>query len=248
MMLRARGLRAVWAGAIVWSVFLFSGCGARTPVLWEEEATRTEVEVASVPVAPPEVAVPDEPELATRALQVREIKVISDNGQQGIFAKLTRVPRSVTHFTLVNPNRLVVELESDGPLSPIEGVYPVDDPVVREIRVGTHEDKMRITIGLADGPFPTYTVDDLNDTLVAFLGEPQGTSERIREQVVFTQRAVPGVPRPPARVVSAPPPAPAVTTVPPPAPVVSAPLPPVISAPANQHISPLLLLGPCGGK
>src|SRR5262249_41041290 len=50
---------------------------------------------------------------------------------------------------------------------------------------------------------PTYTVNDLNDSVVAFLGEPRGTSEPVREAIVFTQRAVPGAAPAPAPVASA---------------------------------------------
>lgn len=200
MMQGASGLRAGWRGLAVVCVLLLTGC-ARPPVVLEEGETRTEVETASRAFVPPPVetgeAAPEEPGADADTLQIREIKVISDNGQQGIFAKLSRPPRNVTHFTLVNPNRLVIELEGNTPATVTTAQYPVDNPVVRQIRVGSNEGKIRLTVTLAEGPFPTYTVDDLQDTLVAFLGEPRGTGEPIREQIVFTQRAVPGVPRPP---------------------------------------------------
>lgn len=196
----ANGFRAVWAGLAVGGVFLFTGC-ARAPVLLEEEGSRTEAQVAPVsPATLPAETMPQESALDTSTLQIREIKVISDNGQQGIFAKLTRPPRNLSHFTLVNPNRLVVDLEGNTPAAPTAAQYPVDDPVVRQIRISSDEGKMRITATLADGAFPSYTVDELDDTLVAFLGEPRGTAQPIREQIVFTQRAVPGAPRPPAPV------------------------------------------------
>jgi type IV pilus secretin PilQ/predicted competence protein len=124
-------------------------------------------------------------------LEIRELKVIDDNGQQGVFAKLSRAPREVSHYTLANPNRLVVEIAGH-----TGGVfaeqYAVDNPLIEQVRVGADENKIRLTIALRGGDFPTYTVDDLNDTLVAFLGEPQGTNQAVREQIVFTQRAVPG--------------------------------------------------------
>ena len=55
--------------------------------------------------------------------------------------------------------------------------------------------------GLPD-EVPAFTVNDLNDTVVAFLGEPRGTSQPVREQVVFTQRALPGAAPPPSRVAA----------------------------------------------
>jgi type IV pilus secretin PilQ/predicted competence protein len=201
----ANGFRAVWAGLAVGGVFLFTGC-ARAPVLLEEEGTRTEAHAAPAPASATSLASDtgaSEGALDATTMQIREIKLISDNGQQGIFAKLTRPPQNLSHFTLVNPNRLVIELEGNTSAAPSAAQYPVDDPVVRQIRVSSDEGKIRVTATLADGPFPSYTVDELDDTLVAFLGEPRGTAEPIHEQIVFTQRAVPGALQPPAPMAPA---------------------------------------------
>ena len=43
-------------------------------------------------------------------LLVRELKIIDDNGQQGVFAKLNRPPADVSHVLLTNPNRLLIEI------------------------------------------------------------------------------------------------------------------------------------------
>jgi type IV pilus secretin PilQ/predicted competence protein len=163
---------------------------------------------------------------AEAALEVRELKVIDDNGQQGVFAKLSRAPREVSYFTLANPNRLVVEV-----LGTTSGIfaeqYPVENPVIEQVRVGADENKIRLTIALRGDTFPTYTVDDLNDTIVAFLGEPQGSSEPVREQIVFTQRALPGAEAgTEVAAAGAPPPAP--RPAPAPAPAARAPSSPVL--------------------
>ena len=47
-----------------------------------------------------------------------------------------------------------------------------------------------MTVALRGDNAPTYTVNDLNDTVVAFLGEPSGGTQPVREQLVFTRRAV----------------------------------------------------------
>lgn len=127
---------------------------------------------------------------ATR-LQIREIKVIDDNGQQGVFTKLSRPPLNVTQFTLGNPNRLLIEFEGGTGPQPTAKQYRVDNPVIDSIRVGTHASKTRLTIALKGQKLPTYTVNDLNDTLIVFFGEPSGNEMPVREQVVFTQRPQP---------------------------------------------------------
>jgi type IV pilus secretin PilQ/predicted competence protein len=143
------------------------------------------------------------------ALDIREIKLIEDNGQQGLFVKLTTAPAALTHYLLAQPNRLVIDITgSDGSAEPSAQRYSVDNPVISEIRVGRHEGKIRLTVGLRGDTVPSYTVNDLNDTIVAFLGEPSGGTQAVREQLVFTRRAVETVQQaPPAPPHEAPAPA-----------------------------------------
>ncbi len=214
MMRRVSGSGAVLRGlAVWWGVVLLAACAPPPVVL--DETTRTEVAVAPIavqqaaePVAGAGPAQKELAETAGEALLIREIKVIDDNGQQGVFAKLSRAPQEVTHVTLVNPNRLVVELVGETPSNIAAARYPVEDnPLIERIDVGSDERKIRLTMVLRGDTLPSYTVDDLNDTLVAFLGEPKGSAEPVREQIVFTQRPVPGAaPAPaPVQIAAAPP-------------------------------------------
>jgi type IV pilus secretin PilQ/predicted competence protein len=131
-------------------------------------------------------------------LEILELKLIDDNGQQGLFAKLSGSPREVSHFTLSNPNRLVIEIFGDTATGLAAEHYDVSNPLIEQVAVGSDPGKIKLTLQLRGGAIPAYTVDDLNDTLVAFLGEPSGTSLAVREEVVFSRRALPGgVPPPP---------------------------------------------------
>jgi type IV pilus secretin PilQ/predicted competence protein len=196
MMRSAKRLGVVCGGLLV-AVAGLSGCAPPSVPL--DETTRTEVGTAGV-----------EDLLARQAgvpggLEVLEIKVVDDNGQQGVFAKLSRPPREVSHFTVGGPNRLVIEVFGATASGISAEQYPVDNPLIEQVSLGSDGDKIRITLKLRGESIPAYTVDDLNDTLVAFLGEPSGTSRSIREQIVFTRRALPGgsAPQPPARVAAA---------------------------------------------
>ena len=177
---------------------LLSGCAPRPEALdgsgAAEGATTTEVSSPPVPAAAAGAA--GGAEVGGGTLEIRELKIIEDNGQQGVFAKLSGKPREITHYTLSDPNRLVIEMLGDtaGTLSSEQ--YPVDNPLIQQIRVGSDQGKIRVTIALHGNTLPTYTVDDLNDTMVAFLGEPHGVDKPVHEQIVFSQRAIPGVPHP----------------------------------------------------
>ncbi len=122
-------------------------------------------------------------------LAIREIKVISDNGQEGLFIKLSGRPSSVTHLVLEKPTRLVIDIA--GPTKQATGAerYIVrHNRLLTDVRAAYSEGKIRITAALRSAVAPPYTVNDLNDTVVAFLGEPTGGNEPLQEQLVYSHR------------------------------------------------------------
>lgn len=148
-------------------------------------------------------------------LEIREIKLVSDNGQEGLFVKLNAPPQTITHLGLEHPARLIVEIA--GRPTKVAGVQRFSvrrSPRVSEIRAHYSPDKIRLTIYLKGNRVPTYSVNDLNDTLIAFLGEPTGGTEPVVEELVYSHRAgaVAGLeeesmPPPRAEAVAAAPPA-----------------------------------------
>ncbi len=184
------------SGVVRCSIFLLGAIaagGCARPIVVSQEPANS----AASPLQPAEqelteTAVPAAAAApASGALDIREIKLIEDNGQQGLFVKLTGQPAAVTHYLLVQPTRLVIDIaggESAAETSAQK--YAVQNPMISEIRVARHEGKIRVTLELRGDTAPTYTVNDLNDTIVAFLGEPTGANQPVREQLVFTRRAV----------------------------------------------------------
>jgi type IV pilus secretin PilQ/predicted competence protein len=189
-----------WSGSGVsrWSiafvgVVALAGC-SRHVIVPEEQPVESVTSPALAPgqgelsetVLPQAGAAP-----AAAVLEIREIKLIEDNGQHGLFVKLNRSPAGVTHYPLVQPPRLIIEIagaQSDEETSAQR--YSVDDSVISGIRVARHEGKIRLTLEVHGTAVPTSTVENLNDTVIAFLGEPNGGAQPVHEQVVFTRRAV----------------------------------------------------------
>ncbi len=200
--LRVGGLAVVFEGlAVVGAAVVLWGCAPKPPVL-EEESTRTTV--SGPPIPSSSLGGVDESE-SRGQLEIREVRIIEDNGQQGVFAKLTGPPRDMSYITLDNPSRLVVEMYGDTSGEIASQRFPIDNDLIEQIQIGTDAGKIRLTIQMRGAAVPPYTVDNLSDTLVAFIGEPQGTLLPVREQVVFTDRALPGsVPPPPVAVAAAP--------------------------------------------
>ncbi len=193
---QACGLGVVFKGiAVLGCAVVLWGCAPKPPML-EEESSRTDV-------SGPAIAAPLGVDASAGMLEIREVRIIEDNGQQGVFAKLTGSPRDMSYITLDNPSRLVVELygETSGDIGAQR--FPVDNELIDQIHIGSDSDKIRLTIQLRGSSVPPYTVDSLSDTLVAFIGEPQGTLLPVREQVVFSDRAIPGAAAPPPALASA---------------------------------------------
>lgn len=169
-----------------------AGCARPSPVI--ESAQTSEATSArdgqlhseAIPAAAPASNAAASPSSGP-ALSVREIKLIEDNGQRGIFAKLSGPPASLNHFVLENPTRIVVDIAGAVVSKPQAERFPVSDAVVSQIRLAQHEGNLRMTVELHGKSVPAFTVNDLNDTVIAFLGEPQGNSEPVREQIVYNQ-------------------------------------------------------------
>ena len=190
-MKRWNGPGGVRCGILLVGAVVFAGCTRPTAVPRESTAA------ASAPAQPggqelTETTLPVTTAPAAGALDVREIKVIEDNGQQGLFVKLSAPPAAVTHYVLAQPSRLVIDIAgTDGiGADATSQEYAVKNPVISEIGFGRVDGKLRLTLTLRGDAAPTYTVNDLNDTVVAFLGEPSGGTQPVREQLVFTRRAV----------------------------------------------------------
>jgi type IV pilus assembly protein PilQ len=120
-------------------------------------------------------------------LRVKGIKLVQDEGQSGLFVKLSRVPDKVEHFTLSKPSRLVIDALGPVPsdLTAIERTAS-DDPRVSRVRAVRQDGRLRITVDLK-GPAPKYTVNDLKTMVVAFLGERSGSPAPARSQVLYAE-------------------------------------------------------------
>lgn len=184
----------VWVGCLVALVGGAAGCARPSPVI---EATQTSEATAATEAplrseAIPAAAAPAGAVVAKgkpgEMLSVKEIKLIEDNGQRGIFAKLSAPPTSLNHFVLENPSRIVVDISGAAVSVPRAERFAVNDAVVSQVRLAQHDHNLRMTIDLHGKAVPAFTVNDLNDTVIAFLGEPQGNTEPVREQIVYTQQ------------------------------------------------------------
>jgi type IV pilus assembly protein PilQ len=171
-------------------VFFVAGCAERhaTPPTPEASAApaaaaTTESTATAAPAAP--APAPAE-EAQDADLRVKGIKVVEDEGQTGLFIKLSRVPDKIDQFTLAKPPRLVIDAQ--GPvaadLKAIERAVE-GDPRVTRVRADRQDGRLRITVDLKGQM--KYTVNDLKTMVVAFLGERTGTPGPTKSQVLYAE-------------------------------------------------------------
>src|SRR5437879_9609544 len=94
-------------------VFLTTGCARQAKPPAPEEPASPEAEAQAEPEKVPGPAVASAPteETQDRDLRLKGIKLVEDEGQTGLFIKLSRVPDKVEHFALNNPARLVIDVQ-----------------------------------------------------------------------------------------------------------------------------------------
>jgi len=173
-------------------VFLAAGGCARQakppvpeePAAPEEPTAQAEPEKAPAAEAPPPAVAE---EMQDRDLRLKGVKLVDDEGQTGIFIKLSRTPDKVEHFTLSNPNRLVIDLQGPVP-SDAKNIErtALDDKHVSRVRIGKQDGRLRVTIDIKGKP-PKYTVNDLKTMVVAFLGERSGVAAPAKSQVLYAE-------------------------------------------------------------
>lgn len=178
-------------------VFIAAGCGQRPkpPTPESSAPPPTEERAEATEATPPAPAPVPAAEAQEESLRLKGIKLVEDQGQTGIFIKLSRVPDKVDNFTLTKPDRLVIDLHGPVPADtkPIER-SAAGDPRVSRVRVARQDGRLRVTVDVK-GRTP-YTVNDLKTMIVAFLGERAGASGPAKSQVLYAEaEGAPGTPQ-----------------------------------------------------
>lgn len=170
-----------------------AGCATKASPPPPEHAAASEAAAATPEPAKPPAAPGTEAE--DTDLRVKGIKLVQDEGQSGLFIKLSRIPDKVEHFTLSKPNRLVIDARGPVPsdLKAIERTA-TDDPRVSRVRAAQQDGRLRITVDLK-GPAPKYTVNDLKTMVVAFLGERSGVPAPAKSEVLYAESEATSVPQ-----------------------------------------------------
>jgi len=104
-------------------------------------------------------------------LRLHEVRVIESLGQHSVLFRLSRPPEGIDYFPLRNPSRLVIDIK--GAIEPLQQVqrYKAADPLIAAVRVGNYQGRMRLVVDLKGGEPPSFSVDNYDTLITAFIGE-----------------------------------------------------------------------------
>ena len=87
-----------------------------------------------------------------------------------IVIALAGTPTEVTHYTLANPGRIVMDVYGDSEKRAKVEFMKVSDPLVRRVRVAHHQGRMRLVLDLATDDVPAYDLASQGGTVTLSLG------------------------------------------------------------------------------
>ena len=116
----------------------------------------------------------------------------SDDGQRGVFLKLSRLPTGVTVTSLKSPRRALSSTFRDRPARrPQKKVFPAGDTMVTHIGVSRTPGWLRVVLDLQGTGDPTFAVYPMADWVVVRINHPPrnrgpgrtGRVERLRRSL-----------------------------------------------------------------
>jgi general secretion pathway protein D len=115
---------------------------------------------------------------ASLPLEVASIAVDRRADGAAIVLDVGGPPTNVTHYTLTDPGRIVVDVFGNSQKKAKVEFMKVIDPLVRRVRVAHHDGRMRLVIDLTTDVPPAYDLTHRGGTLTLSLGaaRPEATS------------------------------------------------------------------------
>ena len=120
-----------------------------------------------------EAKLPDSLTQYSAPLDLSEFDVqASEDGQRGVFLKLSRLPSSVTATSETDPPRIVLDIQGPTGTQTSQEVFPAGDTVVTHIGVSRTPGWLRVVLDLQAGVEPTFAVYPMADWVVVRIKSP----------------------------------------------------------------------------
>lgn len=100
-----------------------------------------------------------------------DVITASDASELHLLLQTDAPPRTFQHFRLLNPERLVIDIQGRWQTD-LPGALPLGHDLARQLRIGSHEDMVRIVVELKDGNIVPPEVQVRADGLALVLKRP----------------------------------------------------------------------------
>jgi hypothetical protein len=114
--------------------------------------------------------VPDAAAGVPGPLELSAVTVDRRKDGAAIVLALAGSPTEITHYTIAEPGRIVIDVYGDSQKRAKIEFMKVSDPLVRRVRVAHHKGRMRLVIDLATDDVPAYDLATRGGTVTLSLG------------------------------------------------------------------------------
>jgi general secretion pathway protein D len=134
------------------------------------------------PGRPGASVVPDGGASLSGPLELSAVTVDRRKDGAAIVLALSGAPTEITHYTLAEPGRIVIDVYGETQKRAKVEFLKVSDPLVRRVRVAHHKGRMRVVIDFATDDVPAYDLASHGGTVTLSLGAARPEAATAPEQ------------------------------------------------------------------
>ena len=123
------------------------------------------------------------------SLYLQEIHLATEGGTRQVLFHFSHPPDSIHAFSLSSPSRIVLDVH--GPVQNLPSrTYRAEDTLLRQVRTGSHPQRLRLVLDLNGQTDPVYSVEHQATKVIAKFGEQievqDGGAPPVRTQLLFS--------------------------------------------------------------
>ena len=118
-------------------------------------------------------------------LALHELQLTGEGQHKRVSIQFLHPPTSIKSFSLASPLRIVIDVE--GPTKGLpSATYRAQDELIKQVRVGYHDQYIRFVLDLTGNAIPTFSVKQDKAVVTALLGRQGKISEQAAVQILFS--------------------------------------------------------------
>ena len=126
-----------------------------------------------------------QPASPASSLALHELQLTGEGQHKRVSIQFLHPPTSIQSFSLASPLRIVIDVE--GPTKGLpSATYRAQDELIKQVRVGYHDQYIRFVLDLTGNAIPTFSVKQDKAVVTALLGRQGKISEQAAVQILFS--------------------------------------------------------------